>query len=202
MRPVRLPVRLVLLRLVDLDHQPVEHAATLRLIPNLDVWRPCDTLETAVAWAAGLQRKGPTALLLSRQNLPFAARASTEGVARGGYVLSDAENPRAVLIATGSEVQLALGAQKLLPSEGIPVRVVSMPSTSVFDRQPDDYRKSVLLEELPRIAVEAGVTDGEPTGCIFPFDLPRASLKQWIVALGAVALLMVALYFIFSALGL
>jgi transketolase len=140
-------------------HQPVEHAATLRLIPNLDVWRPCDTVETAVAWGAGLQRKGPTALLLSRQNLPYAARASTDGVARGGYVLSDAENPRAVLIATGSEVQLALGAQKLLASEGIPVRVVSMPSTSVFDRQPDDYRKSVLLEELPRIAVEAGVTD-------------------------------------------
>ncbi len=140
-------------------HQPIEHAATLRLIPNLDVWRPCDTVETAVAWGAALERKAPTALLLSRQNLPFAARSDLEGVSRGGYVLSDAENPRAVVIATGSEVQLALGAQKLLASEGIPVRVVSMPSTSVFDRQPDDYRKSVLLEELPRVAVEAGVTD-------------------------------------------
>jgi transketolase len=112
-----------------------------------------------VAWGSALQRKGPTALLLSRQNLPFAARPSADPIAKGAYVLSDAENPRAVLIATGSEVQLALGAQKLLASEGIPVRVVSMPSTSVFDRQPDDYRKSVLLEQLPRIAVEAGVTD-------------------------------------------
>jgi transketolase len=140
-------------------HQPIEHAATLRLIPGLDVWRPCDSVETAVAWGSALQRKGPTALLLSRQNLPFAARPSADPIAKGAYVLSDAENPRAVLIATGSEVQLALGAQKLLASEGIPVRVVSMPSTSVFDRQPDDYRKSVLLEQLPRIAVEAGVTD-------------------------------------------
>jgi transketolase len=140
-------------------HQPIEHAATLRLIPNLDVWRPCDTVETAVAWGAALERKAPTALLLSRQNLPFARRASAEGIAKGAYVLSDAQNPRAVIIATGSEVQLALGAQKLLGDEGIPVRVVSMPSTSVFDRQPDDYRKSVLLEELPRVAVEAGVTD-------------------------------------------
>jgi transketolase len=140
-------------------HQPIEHAATLRLIPGLDVWRPCDSVETAVAWGSALQRKGPTALLLSRQNLPFAARPSADPIAKGAYVLSDAESPRAVLIATGSEVQLALGAQKLLASEGIPVRVVSMPSTSVFDRQPDDYRKSVLLEQLPRIAVEAGVTD-------------------------------------------
>ncbi|HYD55313.1 MAG TPA: transketolase, partial [Burkholderiales bacterium] len=111
-------------------HQPIEHAATLRLIPFLDVWRPCDTVETTVAWAAALGRKGPSALLLSRQNLPFASRASTDDIGRGGYVLSDAENPRAVLIATGSEVQLALGAQKLLASEGIPVRVVSMPSTN------------------------------------------------------------------------
>jgi transketolase len=140
-------------------HQPIEHAATLRLIPNLDVWRPCDTVETAVAWGAALERKAPTALLLSRQNLPFASRVSVEGIAKGAYVLSDAQNPRAVIIATGSEVQLALGAQKLLAGEGIPVRVVSMPSTSVFDRQPDDYRKSVLLEQLPRVAVEAGVTD-------------------------------------------
>jgi transketolase len=141
-------------------HQPVEHAAVLRLIPNMDVWRPCDTVESAVAWGAALQRsKGPTALLFTRQNVPFAKRDSLDGVAKGGYVLSDAVQPRAVVIATGSEVQLALGAQKLLADQGIPVRVVSMPSTSVFDRQPDDYRKSVLLEKLPRVAVEAGVTD-------------------------------------------
>ncbi|TAK85819.1 MAG: transketolase [Betaproteobacteria bacterium] len=141
-------------------HQPIEHAATLRLIPNMDVWRPCDTVESAVAWAAALARKnGPTALLFSRQNLPFAQRTSPEDVRRGGYVLSDAAEAKAVIIATGSEVQLALGAQKLLAAEGIPVRVVSMPSTNVFDRQPEEYRDSVLPKGLPRVAVEAGVTD-------------------------------------------
>ena len=141
-------------------HQPVEHAASLRLIPNLHVWRPCDTVETAVAWAAALERRdGPTALLLSRQNLPFATRESTNGVKRGGYVLSDAPWARAALIATGSEVQLALAAQKLLSDEGVGVRVVSMPSTSVFDRQDAGYRDSVLPRGLPRVAVEAGVTD-------------------------------------------
>jgi len=142
-------------------HQPVEHAATLRLIPNLDVWRPCDSLETALAWKAAIERRdGPSALLLSRQNLPFQKRDPSSQIERGGYVLSDAANPRAVLIATGSEVALAIGAQKLLAEAGIPVRVVSMPATTVFDRQPDDYKKSVLLEQLPRVAVEAGVTDG------------------------------------------
>jgi transketolase len=141
-------------------HQPIEHAATLRLIPNMDVWRPCDTVESAVAWGAAIERsKGPTALLLSRQNLPFAKRASLDGIAKGGYVLSDAPNPRAVVIATGSEVQLALGAQRQLAEAGIAVRVVSMPSTTVFDRQTDEYRDSVLLRNIPRIAVEAGVTD-------------------------------------------
>jgi transketolase len=141
-------------------HQPIEHAASLRLIPNMDVWRPCDTVESAVAWAAALARKdGPTALLFSRQNLPFAPRASLEDVGRGGYVLSDAPEPKALIIATGSEVQLALGAQKLLAAEGIPVRVVSMPSTNVFDRQSEDYRDAVLPKGLPRVAVEAGVTD-------------------------------------------
>ncbi len=141
-------------------HQPIEHAASLRLIPNMDVWRPCDTVESAVAWAAALGRAdGPTALLLSRQNVPFAQRASLGDVARGGYVLSDAPEAKAVVIATGSEVQLALGAQKLLAAEGIPVRVVSMPSTSVFDRQAEDYRDSVLPKTLPRVAVEAGVSD-------------------------------------------
>jgi len=140
-------------------HQPVEHAAALRLIPNLDLWRPCDSAETAVAWGAALARAtGPTALLLSRQNLPFQARSETAlGLVRkGGYVLSDMPGARAAIIATGSEVQLALAAQKLLE---VPVRVVSMPSTSVFDRQDDEYRASVLPQGLPRVAVEAGVTD-------------------------------------------
>ncbi len=140
-------------------HQAVEHAATLRLIPNLDVWRPCDTSETAFAWAAAIERKsGPTALLLSRQNLPFEKRneATTHLIRKGGYILSDAPGAKAVLIATGSELQLALAAQKLLD---FPVRVVSMPSTSVFDRQPETYRAEVLPKGLPRVAIEAGVAD-------------------------------------------
>jgi transketolase len=141
-------------------HQAIEQAATLRLIPDMDVWRPCDTVESAVAWGAAIERtQGPTALLLTRQNVPFARRESLEGVRKGGYVLADAPNARAVVIATGSEVQLALGAQKLLADSGIPVRVVSLPSTSVFDRQPDAYRESVLPRSLPKVAVEAGVTD-------------------------------------------
>jgi transketolase len=140
-------------------HQPIEHAASLRLIPNLDVWRPCDSVETAAAWVAAIQRaKGPTVLLLSRQNLPFEKRGdqAVADIQRGGYVLADAPGAKAVLIATGSEVQLALAAQKLLD---IPVRVVSMPSTSVFDRQPENYRAQVLPKGLPRVAIEAGVTD-------------------------------------------
>ncbi len=141
-------------------HQPIEHAAALRLIPNMDVWRPCDTVETAVAWAAALKRKnGPTALLLSRQNVPFQKRDSLDGVAKGGYVLADTPGARAVIIATGSEVGIALEAQKQLAAAGIPVRVVSMPSTSVFDRQDADYRNSVLPAGLPKVAVEAGVSD-------------------------------------------
>jgi transketolase len=141
-------------------HQPVEHAASLRLMPNMEVWRPCDGAETAVAWAAALRRKdGPTALLLTRQNVPFVKRNSASDIERGGYVVSDPGQPRAVVIATGSEVHLAVGAQALLAAEGISVRVVSMPSTSVFDRQSEDYRKSVLPPGLPRVAVEAGVTD-------------------------------------------
>ena len=140
-------------------HQPIEHAASLRLIPNLDVWRPCDALETAVAWSAAIQRRnGPTALLLSRQNLPFEKRndETTNLIQKGGYILADAPGAKAILIATGSEVQLALAAQKLLD---FPVRVVSMPSTSVFDRQDENYRAAVLPKGLPRVAVEAGVTD-------------------------------------------
>src|SRR5690606_31699158 len=134
-------------------HQPIEHAAALRLIPFMDVWRPCDTVETAVAWQAALERaNGPTALLLTRQNVPFQARASSDDIRKGGYVLSDAPDPRAVVIATGSEVQLAVAAQKLLAEEGIAVRVVSMPSTTVFDRQPDEYKEQVLLRNVPRIA--------------------------------------------------
>jgi transketolase len=141
-------------------HQPIEHAASLRLIPNMTVWRPCDTVETAVAWAAALKRtSGPTALLLSRQNVPFVRRNSLEGIDKGGYVLADVQQPQAILIDTGSEVSLALGAQKQLAEAGIPVRVVSMPSTTEFDRQGVDYRNSVLPAGLPKIAVEAGVSD-------------------------------------------
>jgi transketolase len=141
-------------------HQPIEHAASLRLIPFMDVWRPCDTVETAVAWAAALRRKdGPTALLLTRQNVAFSRRNEVKEIERGGYILSDAPEPRAIIIATGSEVPVALGAQKLLAEGGVPVRVVSMPCTSVFDRQPAEYRNSVLPAQVPKIAVEAGVSD-------------------------------------------
>jgi transketolase len=144
-------------------HQPVEHVATLRLIPNLDVWRPCDTLETMVAWAAAIERDdGPTSLILSRQNVPFQNRdpAAIGNIRRGGYVLEEPEaEPRAVIIATGSEVALAVEAKKQLEAAGIPVRVVSMPSTNVFDRQDADYRARVLPMELPSVAVEAGVPD-------------------------------------------
>jgi transketolase len=140
-------------------HQPIEHAASLRLMPNLDVWRPADTVETAAAWRAAVERKnGPTALLLTRQNVPFCKRSEGSGVERGGYVLADAAAARATIIATGSEVAIAVEAQKLLAGEGIPARVVSMPSTSVFDRQDAGYRNAVL-GTLPKVAVEAGVSD-------------------------------------------
>ena len=143
-------------------HQPVEHAASLRLIPHMDVWRPCDAAETASAWAAALARRdGPSALLLSRQNLAPAPRAAEALplARRGGYVLADAPWAKAVLIATGSEVPVALEAQKRLAAADLPVRVVSMPSTNVFDRQDAAYRDGVLPPGLPRVAVEAGVTD-------------------------------------------
>jgi transketolase len=145
-------------------HQSVEHAAALRLIPGLDVWRPCDTAETAVAWSAALASGGrPSALLLSRQNLPYAKKTVLADIAKGAYVLAEpagGRRARAVIVATGSEVQLALAAQAVLAAEHrIAVRVVSMPSTTVFDRQPAAYQSSVLPPKLPRIAIEAGVTD-------------------------------------------
>jgi transketolase len=143
-------------------HQAVEHAASLRLIPGLDVWRPCDTVESVVAWACAIERaNGPSALLFSRQNVEFSARnaAALAGVRRGGYVLADSADAKAAIIATGSEVPLALAAQKQLAGEGVAVRVVSMPSTTVFDRQEQSYRATVLPKGLPRVAVEAGVTD-------------------------------------------
>ncbi|MDE2434316.1 MAG: transketolase [Burkholderiales bacterium] len=147
-------------------HQSIEHAASLRLIPGLDVWRPADTTETAVAWSMALANKSrPSALLLSRQNLPYAPKQDADVITQGAYILAEPsevglkKKPVAVIIATGSEVQLAMHAQAELAKAGVPVRVVSMPSTTVFDRQPLDYKKSVLPVGLPRIAVEAGVTD-------------------------------------------
>ena len=146
-------------------HQPVEQTASLRLIPNMDVWRPCDTTESAVAWACAIERKdGPTTMCFSRQNLPFQVRTSDQvsAIRQGGYVLAEAagNKAQAVIIATGSEVALAMAAQQALADEGIAVRVVSMPSTNVFDRQDAAYKASVLPAGLPRIAVEAGSTDG------------------------------------------
>jgi len=148
-------------------HQSVEHAASLRLIPNLDVWRPADTAETAVAWTRALLNEDrPTALLLSRQNLPYLPKAGLDEIAKGAYVVAEPaevglkKKAKAVIIATGSEVHLALHAQAELAKAGVPVRVVSMPSTTTFDRQDVAYKKAVLPAKLPRIAVEAGVTDG------------------------------------------
>ena len=147
-------------------HQSIEHAASLRLIPNMTVWRPCDTVETAVAWAAAIEhRSGPACLLFTRQNVPFQKRdaAQIAAIRRGGYVLADWSGTgakRAVIIATGSEVALAMGARDALAAEGIAVRVVSMPCTSLFDGQDAAYRASVLPRGVPRVAVEAGSTDG------------------------------------------
>ncbi|WP_374400748.1 transketolase [Niveibacterium sp.] len=142
-------------------HQPVEHVASLRIIPNLDVWRPCDTVETTAGWINAIERAdGPTVLALSRQNLPFVARSAQQiaDIRRGGYVLSDAEGAKAIIMATGSEVALALAAQKLLADAGVPVRVVSMPCTNQFDKQDAAYKASVLPANLPKVAVEAGVS--------------------------------------------
>ncbi len=143
-------------------HQSVEHVSSLRLIPNLDNWRPCDTTESMVAWGESLKRTdGPATLIFSRQNLPYMERdaATVANIAKGGYILRDCENPRAVLIATGSEVELAVNAAATLAGQGIAVRVVSMPSTDVFERQEAGYKASVLGKGIPRVAIEAGVTD-------------------------------------------
>ncbi len=143
-------------------HQSVEHVSSLRLIPNMDVWRPADTTETAVAWAQAIERKhGPSCLIFSRQNLPFQSRTPEQivNVAKGGYVLKEAEGmAQAVIIATGSEVGIAVDAQQQLLKEGIPVRVVSMPSTFAFDQQSKEYIDSVLPPGIPRVAIEAGST--------------------------------------------
>jgi transketolase len=157
-------------------HQSIEHAASLRLIPNLDVWRPADTAETAVAWAVALRNADrPTALLLSRQNISYAPKGHSEAapdaagldaINKGAYVLAEPtevglrKRAQAVLIATGSEVQLALKAQELLAARKIAVRVVSMPSTTTFDRQSAAYKAAVLPAGLPRVAVEMGVSEG------------------------------------------
>ncbi|HKW37850.1 MAG TPA: transketolase [Burkholderiales bacterium] len=143
-------------------HQSVEHAAALRAIPGMDVWRPCDSVESAAAWIAAIERAdGPSSLLFTRQSVPFQKRDphTVAAIRRGGYILADAQDPKAVIVATGSEVQLAMGAKQKLAEEGIAARVVSMPCTSVFDRQPPMYRDVVLIPTLPKIAVEAGVSD-------------------------------------------
>ena len=142
-------------------HQAVEHAASLRLIPNLEVWRPCDAAETAVAWTQAVQSaERPSALLLSRQNLPAQSRSPEQlaAILRGGYVLSDRPEAIAAILATGSEVGLAMEAQRLLDQRGWPVRVVSIPSSTRFDRQDRAWRDAVLGAELVRVGVEAGVT--------------------------------------------
>ena len=143
-------------------HQPVETAACLRLIPNMSVWRPADTVETAIAWQAAIENEeGPTCLLLSRQGLPFIERevVDVDEIRRGAYLVHAPRAAKAVLIATGSEVSLALAAARQLADEGIRVRVVSMPSTTTFDSQDVAYKRRLLPDDLPRIAVEAGVTD-------------------------------------------
>ncbi len=142
-------------------HQSVEHIPSLRIIPGLDVWRPADGLETAVAWASAIERKdGPSALCLSRQNLPRLSHADMAArIRRGGYVLSDMEGAQAVILSTGSELELAIAAQATLAAEGIPTRVVSMPCSNVFDRQTHAYQDQVLPLDLPGVAIEAAHPD-------------------------------------------
>ena len=145
-------------------HQPIEHVTSLRIIPHMFVWRPCDTVETAVAWKAAIERAdGPTSLILTRQGLPHQHRSDQQiaDIARGGYILRDCDGqPDAIIMATGSEVALAVEAAEQLAAQGKKVRVVSMPSTDVFDAQDKAYRESVLPAAVTaRVAVEAGVTD-------------------------------------------
>ena len=145
-------------------HQPVEHTASLRLMPNMSVWRPCDTVETAVAWKSAIERNdGPTSLVLTRQSLPHQLRSTEQisNISKGAYILRDSNStPDIILIATGSEVSLAVSASETLESEGINVRVVSMPSSDVFDKQDESYRESILPSSIKtRVAIEAGVTD-------------------------------------------
>jgi transketolase len=142
-------------------HQPVEHVSCLRLMPNVAVWRPCDAVETQIAWRAALQRRdGPTCLILSRQALPHQPRSENQlaDAARGGYVLADADGAAVTLLATGSEVALAMQARTALAGQGVAARVVSMPSCADFDRQDAAYRARVLPRAVPVLAVEAGVT--------------------------------------------
>jgi len=143
-------------------HQPIEHLASLRAMPHLSLWRPCDAAETAVSWAAALERRGPTALVLTRQALPQQPRTAAQlaGIARGGYVLADcAGAPEALVLATGSEVGIAAQAVASMNAAGRRVRLVSMPSTDTFDAQDEAYRESVLPRAVTRrLAVEAGVT--------------------------------------------
>ncbi len=145
-------------------HQPVEHMASLRLIPGMRLWRPCDTVETAVAWGAAIDRRdGPTCLVLTRQGLPAMTRTAEQiaDIARGGYILRDTDaRPDCVIIATGSEIGLAVEAANRLDGEGVAVQVVSIPCTSVFDDQSQRYRDKVLPPGVPRVAVEAGSRDG------------------------------------------
>ncbi|MFP3244752.1 MAG: transketolase, partial [Paraburkholderia sp.] len=146
-------------------HQSIEHVASLRLIPHLQVWRPADTVETAVSWTQAVEHHGPSCLIFSRQNLPFSERTDAQiaNIAKGGYVLRDWNDEivarKIILIATGSEVELALKAVEPLAREGIAARVVSMPATTVFDRQDAEYRERVLPKDVRRVAIEAGVTD-------------------------------------------
>ncbi|HFD39458.1 MAG TPA: transketolase, partial [Anaerolineae bacterium] len=170
-------------------HQPVEQALSLRAIPGLTVFRPADANETAAAWSWIIEhRDGPVALLLSRQKLPILPGVQAEGVARGGYVLADAEEPRLILIATGSEVALALAAQQRLAEEGVAARVVSLPSWERFEAQPQEYRDAVLPPQVTaRLAIEAGVSLGweryvEPQGAVLGQDRFGASAPYQVLA--------------------
>jgi transketolase len=145
-------------------HQPIEQTATLRMIPNMNVWRPCDAVESAVAWKSAIDRKdGPSTLVFSRQNLPHIARsqAQIEAISKGGYILKDSDGtPDAIIISTGSEIELAVKAADVLAAKGKKIRVVSMPSTNAFEAQDQAYKDSVLPASVTkRVVVEAGVTD-------------------------------------------